>query len=381
VRTNAAAAGFDCVFVPLCVDGRNLNLSLEQAYGVRSDCRYLTQMANAAVVLPTNGSQPIAIDADGAGNDWLPQPWAAGTSWGSMMADALIEAGMERARIGVPGLRRGKVTHCRALDGVVSHTSFAEVQRRLPNATFEDGTDVVGFARYVKSEEEIACLAKGAAIAVAGIEAMIETARPGVAAAEVYARVMERMLELGSAYYPLAFFASPLGARGPRYENPPIDLVLQANDMLTHETDGVWGGMIAQELQPILLGAVPDEWQRVMDLQPDLFYAGMELMKPGSTLGELMDFVNGFGERRGMKSLVLMHGRGYGNDGPLLTPQERGSSETRELRFEKGNAWVWKPIASSADERIEVSWGGCVVVTESGGQQLAPRTPSIVSIV
>jgi hypothetical protein len=39
-------------FVPLCVDGRNLHLSLEQASGTRSDCRFLTQLQNAAVILP-----------------------------------------------------------------------------------------------------------------------------------------------------------------------------------------------------------------------------------------------------------------------------------------------------------------------------------------
>lgn len=35
VRANAAKAEFDCIFVPLCVDGRNLHLSLEQARGTR----------------------------------------------------------------------------------------------------------------------------------------------------------------------------------------------------------------------------------------------------------------------------------------------------------------------------------------------------------
>jgi len=58
VRAHAAEAGLDCVFVPLCVDGRNLNLSLEQAYGTRSDGRYLTQFENAAIVLPTDGRPP-----------------------------------------------------------------------------------------------------------------------------------------------------------------------------------------------------------------------------------------------------------------------------------------------------------------------------------
>ncbi len=380
MRANAAAAGFDAVFVPLCVDGRNLNLSLEQSMGVRSDGRYLTQFDCAAVVLPSDGRPPVAITEEGQTNGWFTETRAAHGKWGRTMAEALLECGLERARIGVSGLRRGRVTHARATDGVVNHTSYAEVLRRLPNARFEDATEVVGFVRYVKSEEEMACIRTGASIAVAGIERMTETARPGLPAAKLYAAVMERMLELGSAYYPLALFASPLGTRGPRFENPPPDLMLRAGDLITHETAAVWGGLIAQELQPILLAGLPEAWKPVVDLQRELFYAGMELMRPGLALGELIDFVNGFGARRGMKSLILMHGRGYGNDGPLLTPTDRGSPELRELRLAKGNVWVWKPIAYSADETIEFSWGGCVEVAERGGRQLVPREPRMVCV-
>ena len=56
VRESAAKAGFDCILVPLCVDGRNLHLSLEQARGTRSDCRFLTCFDNAAVILPSVGA-------------------------------------------------------------------------------------------------------------------------------------------------------------------------------------------------------------------------------------------------------------------------------------------------------------------------------------
>ena len=49
------------------------------------------------------------------------------------------------------GIQRGFYTHGRAFHGVVNHSSYAETLRRLPNATFENATDVVGHARYVKS--------------------------------------------------------------------------------------------------------------------------------------------------------------------------------------------------------------------------------------
>ena len=38
------------------------------------------------------------------------------------------------------------------------------------------------------------------------------------------------------------------------------------------------------------------------------------MMKPGVTIGELIDFTNSYGDGRGMTTSILMHGRGIGDD-------------------------------------------------------------------
>jgi Xaa-Pro dipeptidase len=384
VRQNAAAAGLDAVWVPLCLDPRNFALSLEQARGVRSDGRYLTLLEYASIVLPTDGRAPIVVTERGWGNAWIadPRPVAAGGergAWAEPMAQALLDLGLERARIGVPGLRRGKVTHGRAQQGVVNHGSYVAVQQRLPNATFVDATDVVGFARYVKSDEEVDALRRGAAIATAGIDEMVRVARPGVAEATLYASVMRRILELGSEYYPLAMYASEIDTPAYRHENPQLGRVLGPNWLLTNEVDAVWGGMVAQEMQPILLGPVPERYQPVIALQREIYQAGLAYMTPGREFADMIAFVNGFGAKRGMKTDILMHGRGYGDDGPLLTPMDRGEN-SRDVRIEQNNVWVWKPTAFSADGATQFSWGGCVLVTDQGGVPLVPREVGMVTV-
>jgi Xaa-Pro aminopeptidase len=380
VRDGAAKAGLDCVFVPLCVDGRNLHLSLEQARGTRSDIRFLTQLESAAIVLPTDGRKPIVVSNEETGNDWITDFRSVDGSWGKSMAVALIDAGMERARIGVSGIRRGFYTHGRAFHGVVNHSSYAEVLERLPNATFENATDIIGYARYVKSEEQIACLRRGAAIAAAGIDKMIELAQPGMDEGILYARVMQTMVSLGSEYYPMAFYSGPhAGRRLPRFEDPTEGRFLQPMYRIANEVDAVFGGLIAQEQQPIFLGPLPDEWKPAIDAQRDLYYAALEILTPGRTFAEFMDFVNSFGEKRGLKSTLLMHGRGYGDDGPLFTPQNRGG-RNRDVLIEKGNVFIVKPIVSSADGSFDTSWGGCVAVTEKSGEPLVKRTPGMVSV-
>ncbi|MFI5266118.1 MAG: M24 family metallopeptidase, partial [Chloroflexota bacterium] len=255
------------------------------------------------------------------------------------------------------------------------HSAFQYVHRKLPNVHFEDATDVVGRARYVKSDEEIACLRNAVEIAEAGVQEMIAQAKPGLDAALLYARVMRRMLELGSEYYPLALHIG----ESERLTQPPAGLRLERGTLITNEVSAVWGTQVAQEDQPILLGRLPDAWKPVIELQREAFELGLQLLTPGAELGQLMDAVNGLGAKRGLRTSILMHGRGAGDDGPLLTPRATGE-DLRDVRIEKNTAWVWKPTASTADGGISFTWGGDIVVGDEGAEALFKRPHGLVEV-
>jgi Xaa-Pro aminopeptidase len=365
VRKNAGRAGFDCILVPL---------------GNGVDGRYMTQLRCSAMALPADGRAPIIVADRRSNNAWVPEPWQTGREWAEPMSEALLDLGMERARIGVVGLKGGTVTHCSSIDGVVNHTALAQVMSKVPNATFEDATDVVGLVRFVKSEEEIAFVRRSTAVAAAGLDELMNLARPGVDAGVLYADVTARLLELWSEYYPLVLTLDPIDTpKSQRYANPPIGKRLENNSLINNEVNAILGAQLTQVCQPILLGKIPDEWKPVIELQEEVYEAGLALIKPGSTLGALKQFVNTFGAKRKMKTVIQMHGCGYGDDGPVLTPKSRPNG-LRDLRIEKGNAFVWKPIAMTADERIQFAWGGPVIVTDKGCEALFTRSHGMVSI-
>jgi hypothetical protein len=104
------------------------------------------------------------------------------------------------------------------------------------------------------------------------------------------------------------------------------------------------------------------------------------LIKPGTTFGELADFANGFGVRRGMKTIMQLHGCGYGDDGPLFNRRFSGA-RARDLQIARGNAFIWKPIAMTADERIKFAWGGPVLVGAHSAEALFRRAHGMVSVV
>jgi Xaa-Pro aminopeptidase len=365
VRQNAARAGFDCILIPL---------------GNGIDGRYMTQLRCSAMALPTDGREPIIIADRTSSNEWAPEPWQTGREWAEPMGEALLDLGMERARIGVVGLKGGSVTHCRSIDGVVNHTALAYVMGKLPSVTFADATNVVGLVRYIKSEEEIGFVRRSAEVAAAGLDELIKLARPGADAGVLYADVIARLLERRSEYFPTTLTIDPIGTANPkRYSNPPIGRRLEKNALITNEINAISGAQLTQLSQPILLGAIPNEWKPIIGLQKEVFQAGLKLIKPGITFGALQEFVKDFGANRKMKTVIQMHGCGYGDDGPLLPPKAQ-RDQLGDLRIEKGNAFVWKPIAMTADERIQFSWGGPLLVTDRGNELLFHRPHEMVSI-
>jgi ectoine hydrolase len=296
------------------------------------------------------------------------------------MTEALLDLGMQRARIGVVGLKGGALSHCNSIDGVVNHTALESVMSKLPDATFDDATDIVGCVRYVKSDEEITSVRQSAEVAAAGGDEFIKLVRPGVDAGVLYADVLARLIELRSEYYPLALTIDAMGAEKPRrYLNPPIGRRLERNTLITNEINAVRGAQLTQVCQPIFLGKIPDEWKPVIELHKEVYEAGLAMFKPGTTFGTLTDFVNGAGAKRGMKTTMQLHGCGYGDDGPLFSAKSPGD-RVRDLRIEKGNAFVWKPIAMTADEKIKFTWGGPVIVTDRGCEALLKREHGLVSI-
>src|SRR5581483_9289696 len=99
VREFAAAAGFDAILVPP---------------GDAFNSRYLGDLPNACIILPTAAGEPIGVSDRGRPNRWLKEIRPARAAYSPVIIQALLDAGLERARIGVTGLRGGRLAYVRA---------------------------------------------------------------------------------------------------------------------------------------------------------------------------------------------------------------------------------------------------------------------------
>ena len=249
---------------------------------------------------------------------------------------------------------------------------------RLPQARFEDATDILGRVRFVKSDEELQWVRRSTEVAVTGLDTLVKLARPGVDAGMLYSDVLASMLELRSEYFPLTISIDSVGtARPKKYAKPPIGRRLGSDALITNEINAILGAQLTQVCQPVLLGKIPESWTPLIEAQAEIYSEGLARIKPGLTFGALADMVASMGEQRGVRAVMQIHGCGYGDDGPLFSHRHKGA---RAVGFAAHSAFVWKPLVVSADGNRQFSFGGPMLVGENSVESLFNRKPSLISI-
>ena len=292
--------------------------------------------------------------------------------WSSPMVDRLRELKLEGERIGVVGLGGG----VRTPEGTISWGLYEKLREALPKATFEDVTVMMGNLRSVKSAEELACMERSTEIVEHGLEVMTEVARPGVPDFEVYANVYGAMMKAGSEVPTMVLWGS--GPGEPHDAFLPTRRRLERGDRIDNEIEAKYLGYQSQRVQPAILGEAPAALLNAMDKHRLVFEAARAQLKPGVAFGEVAELVDRISEEQGCQVRLTMHGRGLGEDRPLLVGGDM-TAETASFVLQEGNTFIMKPRLRAPDGTA-ITWGDIVAVTPSGGRRLGKGTHDILVI-
>jgi Xaa-Pro aminopeptidase len=372
VRAAMDARGLACIITPPHTGHWEL---------FSADTRYLTHIggncSETACVFPREG-EVTAIVLN------RPEFWARAQEWvtdlrtpdhhlwSAPVIARLRELGAERSRIGVVGLGGG----VRTPEGTASHGFLTRIQEALPNATFEDVTVMMADLRGVKSAEELAAMERAAEIAEAGIKGFVDAAKPGVPDNEVLAELYHAMLKAGGELPVMVLWGT--GPGHVRDAFVPTRRPLERGDMLANEIEGKYLGYISQRVQPAVLGDAPPALIDAMAKQKVVFDAICERMKPGARWGEIVSSVDDVAQELGGRAALTMHGRGLGEDRPLLVGGEM-SPEIAEFVLQENQAFIVKPNFRPAGGP-GITWGDTVAVTAQGGRRLGKDPHQLVVI-
>lgn len=348
----------------------------------QANSRWLTHVggggdADIAAVFPLEG-EVTAVATSAAPRwpcvqEWVKDVREARRAYGRATVERLKELKVDKARIGIAGY--GSDT--RTPEGTILHGFWLAMREAFPQAEFVDATHIFREIRRVKSKEEIKVLKKSIDIIELGVAAKIEWARPGIIDWEVWAAAMYAMMRAGSE---IPVHQHWLSGKNPvRTLTRPTFRPLERGDMIIDELEASWIGYRAQQVQPVFVEVVDPTHAELIKIQRDVFNALMERLKPGVTVRELNDISDRAGKKAipkkglaaGAEIALTLHGRGSGDDGPIITDSSR-KPEDLAAKLKENMVFILKPSAEvgKGNRRSICTWGDTVVVTRSGGKRL-----------
>ena len=374
----------------------NVDLLLVLSQWMAEDALYLANQTGA-VVFPLDGEPALIVGGEGSNRALSGEGWIADRSsatprgstrvaFGEAVARKITERGITAKRVAIAGLEGHHLVLVRQPEGTVSYTAVKNAMTALPGAELVDGSPIVGEARHQKSEEELAFIRDAVRIAEIGGAALLREARAGVAQGNVFAAMSTDMLKAGAGEGTmLSWCAGPWGEHKWRYTAPPPGLVGQSWFIDT-EIGPTRRGYNSQTEDPLVVGPVNDEAQAIWDLGKEAFYRLCESMKPGATWGEATREVKKL-ETKALGVEFLIHGRGLGNEGPMLIPVDT-HKPFQNMPIVESSVFILKPYAfpnrpdyPHVTRSHSVTWGDTVVVRKNGAERLGTRPHELLHVV
>ncbi|OGQ80269.1 MAG: hypothetical protein A3F90_10510 [Deltaproteobacteria bacterium RIFCSPLOWO2_12_FULL_60_19] len=351
----------------------------------QANTRYLTHVggggdSDIAGVFPVEGE--VTAIATSAAPRWpTVQEWTkdireARRNYGRVIVERLKELKVDRGRIGITGL--GDVEGTRTPEGTILYGTWKQIPEAFPNAELVDATDILAEVRCAKSPEEIEVLTRSMEIIELAYQAEIAAARPGVKDWDVWAATQSALMMNGSE---MPVHCNWVSGRNPvRTLTRPSMRLLERGDLIINEIESSWIGYRSQGVQPVFVEVAGAAHLELIKVQREVFNRVFESLKPGITVGELAELTRQSavhaapksGPAAGAKGELTMHGRGAGDDGPIITSHAR-SPKQLGVALRENMVFICKPSAIAADGKSICTWGDTVVVTPTGGRRLGKR--------
>lgn len=390
VRQGMKENHFDCLIVPQ----HSTQAMIHDRQDGDADVQYLTGIPAGWVIIPAEGK--ITTISSRVGSllaEKRPIPGLILTTlfaekapeievrfsdeeglWSPSIIDCLKEHKMDQARIGVGSLAK----LFRNTEGSVTYTTYDQVRKAFPQAQFESAVDMLWRMKLVHSAEEIEVLEKATQVSEVGVQAMMETARPGSLHRDVWLKMYSAMVQ-ASGERPWRLSISTRGSGNASF-GFPLDDVFGAGEILGQECSGSVLGFGSQVNHSVLLGSpAPADWTSAGQYCLDLFHDLLDRVAPGKSVKEFCDYCGEKLKARGVARPggVLIHSGGLA-DLPRCGPGRMEGGD--DLVFQAGMVFDLKPSVPVKQTPTPAEFGDSIVVTDKGARRLGKRKMELTTL-
>jgi Xaa-Pro dipeptidase len=321
------------------------------------------------VVVPLEGEPTLVYSMGGTHAEAVRRETAAalwdvrgsrGGQYAEVMADRIVELGLERGRIGLLEIDPRHKDY-------LPVNQYDTLRRRLPQAELVFTVGFIHEFLSVHSAEELDCVRVAGKLCENAMNAIVARAKPGVTEYELRAAAGAAILEGGGDIDFLIIGTTAMANPAMVFGNPrPSARRLAKGDIINMELAAGYRGYTAQIGSPICLGEPTDMVKKFWhDIALPSFERMAAEIKPGNPV-EAIQAAGRFFRDNGVQSRPIhAHGIDLITDGPhVFTDGVHG--EPFERVFRPGMVFMAEPNPITADGSFGIFLGHTFIVTETG---------------
>jgi Xaa-Pro aminopeptidase len=168
---------------------------------------------------------------------------------------------------------------------------YRKIEKVFPSAQMTSAEMLMYELRMRKSENELACIRKASQIITDSFAYAVDRLRPGVTELDIQADIESQMLRLGAEGYCNSF--SPMIPSGDRNTNLCMNRntlrKVRESELIDLQAGTLYEGYNATICTPVVLGKIPDEITKAVQVSYDAKNAVAQKMKPGASSRELYE--------------------------------------------------------------------------------------------
>lgn len=222
----------------------------------------------------------------------------------------------------------------------------------------------------IKSDDEIKLMREAGRHVAEVMQLLVDAVKPGVVVTELdkivrkeYARRGVTPTFLGYNGYPATVCVS---INEKLVHGIPDDYVIKDGDIVSIDLGATWKGFVGDHARTVIVGEVPEDVQRMVEVTRESLNRGIAVAKPGVRIGVISNTIGEYIESQGFGVVREYVGHGVGRQMhedpqvPNYGPADRG------VILRKGMALALEPMVTLGDWRTKKHADGWTVSTLDG---------------
>ena len=176
---------------------------------------------------------------------------------------------------------------------------------------------------------------------------------------------------------------------------PSDDKILKSGDILNIDITVIKNGFHGDTSKMFCVGEVPDHARRLIRVTQECLYKAIDIVRPGVTLGDIGNIIQGHGEAHNYSIVREYCGHGIGRifheepqvlhygmpntgtkivEGMTFTIEPMLNAGTRYTKLSRKDGWT----VTTKDRRLSAQWEHTLAVTSDGCEVLTRRSDEVL---